>query len=320
MSQYRHHRRPAFTLIELLIVVFIITMLLQLALPAVEMARERANVASCQNNLRQQAMAFQLYEGANGNLPSGGWGYRWAPDPDRGVGIEQPGGWAYSLLPFYEQQALFGLGAGGSKEEKSAANKRRLESPIAIHFCPSRRLPRAYPIYPKVSYVLQPIGSDRLEIGARIDYAANAGGRGFVSWLGGPDSVEEAEDYDFFDPVNGHGVIYPRSNLRMAQISDGASNTYLLGEKYLDVSRYKNGTSFGDDQGPYVSDDRDSVRFAGGELAAPAQDREEDRTEGFGSAHPSGFSMAFCDGSVRLTAYEIDSLTHCRQANRTDDE
>jgi len=320
LSNQASKSRRGWSLIELLIVVAIIGVLVQMMLPAVEMSRESARATVCQNNLRQLATAFLLHHDANKRFPSGGWGYRWAPDPDRGTGRDQPGGWAYSLLPFYGENALFHLGSGASALEKLAVNARRLAVPIAVHYCPSRRLPRAYRVHPTLSYVRQPLGSDPLEVGARIDYAANGGGNGFTSWLPGPETIEAAKEYRYFDPKNGSGIVFPRSEIGMADILDGTSKTYLVGEKYLDPAHYKDGVSFGDDQGPYVADDRDSVRFAGFVDAKPAIDHEgDDRSIGFGSAHPIAFSMAFCDGSVRRIEYDIDGAVHRSQANRADD-
>jgi prepilin-type N-terminal cleavage/methylation domain-containing protein len=104
--------RRGFTLVELLVVIAIIGILVALLLPAIQAARESARRTQCKNNVKQMSLGFLLHEESHRFYPSSGWGYRWMADPDRGVGRSQPGGWAFTILPYMEQTATQAIGKG----------------------------------------------------------------------------------------------------------------------------------------------------------------------------------------------------------------
>ena len=120
------------------------------------------------------------------------------------------------------------------------------------------------------------------------------------------------------------GVTHIRSEVRLADITDGTSHTYLAGEKYIDPDHYEDGAWAGDNSAMYVGQDVDLNRFTNWEptpnvAGPPKQDQPGMGWYwSFGSAHPNGCHMALCDGSVRLVSYSIDKETHRRLGNRKD--
>src|SRR5262249_11269466 len=110
------------------------------------------------------------------------------------------------------------------------------------------------------------------------------------------------------------GVIYMRSQHRIADITNGTSNTYLLGERYLNPSDYFTGDDPADDQTMYTGADNDICRVT---LFAPLRDTRGYQDESrFGSAHVGGCNMLYCDGRVEVVAYDVDPAVHQRAGDR----
>lgn len=308
-------RRYGFTLVELLVVIAIIGMLVGLLLPAVQQAREAARQMQCSNNLKQMGLAALNHESSMQYLPTGGWTPYWTGDPDLGFGYTQPGGWAYSMLPYLEQAALWGLGQNGSEsidgtQENGAST--RAQSPISIFLCPSRRTNK---LYPYCGVKLHNMASTS-SVG-KNDYAGNAGdGSRDASGVSGssPSNVEGGRDV--LPDENNTGVIFCKSYVSISEILDGTSNTLLVAEKYVMADHYETGKSKGDDLTQFQGNDDDSVRAT---TANPAQDRIGFNTGGiFGSAHAGVFGATLCDGSVQRISYSIDNETFQNLGKRGD--
>ena len=331
----------AFTLVELLVVITIIGVLVGLLLPAVQSAREAARRLQCVNHLKQISLATLTHEQAIKHLPTGGWGFAWTGDATRGNDWRQPGGWIYNILPYMELQSLHDLGIDLSSRARPTANGQRLAMPMNAMYCPSRRRATTYP------WSRGPTANAGTPtMVGRNDYAMNAGDQGGImhdpQWSlfdssnteAGPSKTSSVEDAPgqmsdeartTFGNAAGKstGVIYLGSMVKLRDIPDGTSNTYLVGEKYLTPELYVSGIDSGDNEAALCGINEDTVRWTAengsSSYKIPYQDTPGYQTGGhFGSAHAGGFNMAFCDGSVQMIVYGIDPETHRRLGNRQD--
>jgi len=298
-----------FTLVELLVVVAIVGVLVALLLPAVQAAREAARRAACQNHLRQLALALQLHHDALRRYPSGGWGFAWTGDPDRGTDRRQPGGWAFSLLPYLEGAARQHLGRGLPLADKRAAAAALPQQPLPLLNCPSRRPAALYP-YGGSHEVLNAEPAAQV---VKTDYAASAGDK-VVGTIGPHDLAEgDSPSYDWGNVDQATGILYPRSELASHDVVDGLSHTYLLGEKRC----LDDGYDWGDDQHAYLGHGLDTARYAAADLP-PAPDGPASLPRSFGSSHAAGCYFAMADGAIALVRYDVDPELHRRQGHRAD--
>jgi prepilin-type N-terminal cleavage/methylation domain-containing protein len=311
-----------FTLVELLVVITIIGILVSLLLPAVNTARESGRSAQCKNNLKQLGTACLAHEEAQGIFPTGGWGWYWVGDPDRGYGTQQPGGWIYNILPHTELNSLHDLGRGGDANAKKDAIVKMVGTALPITNCPTRRRPALYPMNWGTKFIAYNAGgtnapTDNFNV-ARTDYAVNVGSGGGDEIGGGPGSgadtlppaVNSIQSGYFgarysTNPTTYTGICYEQSTTRKDDITDGASNTLLAGEKYLGQDAYGTGKVGADNENMYVGFDNDIGRTTS---KPPMQDRWGlNDTVAFGSAHPNATNFVLCDGSVLTVNYSVNA-------------
>ena len=319
--------RRGFTLIELLVVAAVIGILVGLMLPAVQAARENARQGVCQNNLKQIGAALLAHHDQLGRFPCGGWGFEWVGMSGRGSDKRQPGSWIYGMLPYAELRALHELDGASSADD----NARRLATPLGIFNCPSRRPCRAWPVSSRFSYLpnVRPHGV----VGevARSDFAINAGATAVRSFRGPPDLAAGDSPSFAWPPVNEitadpefafTGISHLRLGATMRWVRDGASRSYLAGEKLLDPKLYENGESLGDNDSAYTGFCSDNHRFAtlklplGSDVSATSDIDDQLR---FGGPHPGGVNFVYCDGSVHLMGFDLAPDLHLRLAHVADE-
>ncbi len=272
-----------FTLIELLVVIAIIAVLIGLLLPAVQKVREAAARAQCANNLKQMGLAIHNYNGVYNSLP-----------PSR-VG-PQHATWFVVILPYMEQNNLYAQwNLANNYYEQSPAVQNAL---VKQYLCPTRR----NSAMPSTQYEISSTGipDTQLHPGTQGDYACNGGQYANSPIVDNP-LCRGAMCSANSQVNNSDQVTFTTSQTRLNDITDGTSNTFLLGEKHSVLARWGQSGMWGEGSiwnGDYP---RNFARIAGPTLWNLGQG-PNDATGPFhckfGSWHPGICQFVFADGHV----------------------
>jgi prepilin-type N-terminal cleavage/methylation domain-containing protein len=298
-------RRKAFTLIELLVVIAIITVLMGLLLPAVQKVRDAAARLQCQNNLKQMALALHNFHDANKKLPMGVMFPARSGGASESVYVYNYWSWMAQIMPFVEQENLYRVADAYARRDfgnpnryswwpwgdywnnfKTAQPNPALSVRIDIYACPmdTRAL--------QVSYV--PL--ENLTVA-------------FTSYQGISGSGNNANN----------GMLYWRSGVRLTDVTDGTSNTFMIGERppstdlvfgwwFAGAGYDLLGTGdvvLGAREVNYTNVFGCSASKVG--LQTGSLDDECDQMH-FWSLHSGGANFALGDASVRFVAYTANSV------------
>ncbi len=290
--------RSAFTLVELLVVIAIIGVLIALLLPAVQAARQAANRTACRNNLRQIGLALHNYHGTHQSLPAGWIGID--PTTKRPAVQGEPGwGWACQLLPYLEQGAVSQSLISYGQPVMAARHKEARETVLPVFLCPSD------------------IGEDTFFLNADSAADPNAATTEPLAKLAkanyvgafGTTDIDPCEDLMIGDVCRSNGVFHHNSATRFRDISDGLSQTLVIGERWSlhGYSSWIGVVPGAEEALPRIVGTTDHVpNHAGGHF------------DDFGSYHAGGCHFVLGDGSVYFIAETIELAVYQSLATRAD--
>lgn len=293
--------RCGFTLVELLVVIAIIGVLIALLLPAVQAAREAARRSSCANKLKQLGLATQTYHDVHLQFPQGG----------QGGGVA----WSGFILPQLEQNALYEIvdpPAGNSENtagglsgnwREGEVREVAVESVVDVFRCPSA------PIALSKDY--------RSGNNYHLDAAVPGTYIGCASGVAVVDADIAASKTD--------GIFYFNSKTAIRDITDGTTNTILIGEALPNTdedysTQESNSSQDRKDHWFIGSDDVDGNQRDASEMLGSTGVGINlfDIELSFSSQHPTGCQVSLCDGSTRFVAETVDPVTWSALGTRND--
>ena len=317
-------RSRGFTLIELLVVIAIIAVLIALLLPAVQAAREAARRTQCVNNMKQMGLAVANYESTNGSYPGGSYSnYNGgAPSATCGTGVapcKYPENFSVfvRMLPYYEQGPMYNS-VNFALTTSNVENITIAGIKLSALTCPSDSNIDPIPLAsttPMASFNQNfpvPPGNWIQTFSSYAGCTGNFGSGGFITYY---DTTMAAGCSSQKGSYN--GVIYNDSSTRIAEVTDGTSNTMMFGE-HCHANLLIFDPTYGASDNSWQSGRWYDTLFA---TMYPPNIKVPPGT-GFTSVlgtnnyyyptvatskHPGGANFAFCDGSVKFLKDSISS-------------
>ncbi|MEM8735399.1 MAG: DUF1559 domain-containing protein [Planctomycetota bacterium] len=290
--------RRGFTLVELLVAIAIIAILIALLMPAVQAAREAARRIQCANNLHQMGIALHNYHDAMRRFPVG-------------IVPENHTFWSAALLPYIEQDNVFRqLDFAQDWSTAGTGNGDACATFLSVFRCPSSQAPK------------------------RMD-VQGVPGRVPCNYLGvgsGTDTRESGLVGDHLGLMDRNGFMFLGSRTRMADITDGSSNTLAIGEALFSVETNGpdlDGILFQIVDHWYIGSDgvfwhpsgMREVSEAIGSTGVPINTLDQDiwidaKEIGFSSFHTGGCYFVYGDSHVSFMSENIDLAVYSALGTR----
>ncbi len=302
MNRSAQFRRSGFTIIELLVVIGIIGVLIALLIPAVQAAREAARRASCQNKLRQIALAANAFHEGQDRFPPGQCGGKYGFGPD-----SRCWSWLARLLPYLEHK---NVSEDGDIPRQTLKESRVADRQVALFLCPSDPYSWKGPRIDAGNLEGFPVGQTNYKGVSGANWGAD--GSQHTNNIG-TNWPNPGTNGSWDGMENGDGVMWRsdiRRPIRASDVRDGLTQTFMIGE---DLPEKNTWCSW-----PYANN-------AYGTCAIPPNFTFEHpnwwpNTHSFRSRHPGGLNFAFVDGSVQLIEEQIDLQVYRALATRAGGE
>lgn len=300
-------KRRGFTLVEVLVVIAVIGVLIALLLAAVQQAREAARRTQCRNNLKQLGLALTNYHNTVTAFPPGalalsttGAAFKLGDvEPER-TAVVGGWGWTVFVLPEIDQAPLYmALNPNGNNFPLTPTTSTRTILPVFI--CPSDASPAIH--------TATAMGGDGSQNGhAKSNYPAIFGSTGVT--------------YVQIAPNETRGIFWYNSVTRLSDITDGASNTIMVTERYWDGgdSEKRRGAIWAGKPSGTTGVSKVGNKYS---TLVRAQDDKDwivkgKNTNAASSQHSGGVHFVLGDGSVRFISQSIDGYTYQKLAQMAD--